>query len=578
MAVTRVAGWSFAGNATVTTQSITSPACSVGDLLVAFVINKALSNVISAPDSTWTEIYQWPADCTTAADDHRAAIFRKIATASWASFTFSKVTDDNVLFWWVIGVWTGHDPNTPIDLTGAISQVNVAGSDNITFPAYNPNWLDSHIVFAGFYGNDLTTMNAAMSSDTNPDCTTRIDVETSTGNDCTISVTSWDTTDGSNIASRTWATASSVDAGSTWVVFGIKTKAPTVTLNSPADASTDPDTTPTFDFTGTDAESNDIRYQFMLDDTSDTVARWLEMYWKLDESSGTAVDEIRWWNDGTASTASWTTGKINNWYSFDGSSKSISMTTWASSILSSKAWSISYWMNKAGNPASVFWAIIACDNSTWQRQFAMGINTSWQFYFERYGTQVVSSGTTFSNSTWYHIVVTYDGSNLKSYVNGNSTADTTTAMVNLPSSANILTFGKRQYSGSEKYYNGILDEVGIWSRVISTTEISTLYNAGSGAAYSTLLPILEKVSNVDSGFANPDVGWDTDPFTSGDNIQFTVQAGDSLSNGTYYWRVRGFDPSGSNSYWEWSSSRSFTVWAASSTWVPWSLMLMWMWI
>lgn len=50
---------------------------------------------------------------------------------------------------------------------------------------------------------------------------------------------------------------------------------------------------------------------------------------------------------------------------------------------------------------------------------------------------------------------------------------------------------------------------------------------------------------------------DTDPFASGDQIQFTGMG--SLANGTYYWRVRGKDPSGSNTWGAWSSIRSFTI-------------------
>lgn len=58
---------------------------------------------------------------------------------------------------------------------------------------------------------------------------------------------------------------------------------------------------------------------------------------------------------------------------------------------------------------------------------------------------------------------------------------------------------------------------------------------------------------------------DLEPYNSGENIQYTVQAGDALAVGTYYWRVRGIDPSGSNSYGAWSSARSFTITAGGGT-------------
>lgn len=77
--------------------------------------------------------------------------------------------------------------------------------------------------------------------------------------------------------------------------------------------------------------------------------------------------------------------------------------------------------------------------------------------------------------------------------------------------------------------------------------------------YETHL-LLDKVSGTDAGFANEDNGSDTDPFTSGDQLSFTVQEGDALDDGvTYYWRARGVDPSGTNIYGDWATARSFTV-------------------
>jgi hypothetical protein len=73
---------------------------------------------------------------------------------------------------------------------------------------------------------------------------------------------------------------------------------------------------------------------------------------------------------------------------------------------------------------------------------------------------------------------------------------------------------------------------------------------------------IDKVSNVDSGFVNTVNGVDTDPFTSGQMVSYTVQS--VLNNGTYYWRVRALDPSGTNYYGQWSASRTFTIAAATT--------------
>ncbi|KPL74551.1 hypothetical protein AC812_12205 [Bellilinea caldifistulae] len=63
-------------------------------------------------------------------------------------------------------------------------------------------------------------------------------------------------------------------------------------------------------------------------------------------------------------------------------------------------------------------------------------------------------------------------------------------------------------------------------------------------------------SNVDSGFANQTTPADTDPFNSGDTIRLTTSW---PSLGTHFWRVRGMDPAGSNSWGNWTTSRSFDV-------------------
>lgn len=69
---------------------------------------------------------------------------------------------------------------------------------------------------------------------------------------------------------------------------------------------------------------------------------------------------------------------------------------------------------------------------------------------------------------------------------------------------------------------------------------------------------LDKVSDTNAGFSgSPD---NSDPFASGQQVTFTVQSGDELIAGAiYYWRVRGIDPGGTNTYGSWSETRQFTV-------------------
>ena len=57
-----------------------------------------------------------------------------------------------------------------------------------------------------------------------------------------------------------------------------------------------------------------------------------------------------------------------------------------------------------------------------------------------------------------------------------------------------------------------------------------------------------------------DAGWTAATYTEGVDIQYTIQLADALSNGsTYWWRVRARDPSGSNTWSNYSVPRSISI-------------------
>jgi hypothetical protein len=98
----------------------------------------------------------------------------------------------------------------------------------------------------------------------------------------------------------------------------------------------------------------------------------------------------------------------------------------------------------------------------------------------------------------------------------------------------------------------------------STYDIWTFTSNGTWTPTLAGTSLINAVSGTDSGFANTVSGGDTDPFNSGEKADYDVQI--TLSNSTvYYWRVRGIDPAGSNTYGAWSSTRSFTTAAGGGT-------------
>jgi hypothetical protein len=87
------------------------------------------------------------------------------------------------------------------------------------------------------------------------------------------------------------------------------------------------------------------------------------------------------------------------------------------------------------------------------------------------------TGLAISNGQWHQAAVTYDGAGaLKIYVDGilnNSTTGmsyTTTAQNNF--------FGKSNHVGGEAYYEGNIDDIIIYNRALTPTEITQIYNGG----------------------------------------------------------------------------------------------------
>jgi len=100
-----------------------------------------------------------------------------------------------------------------------------------------------------------------------------------------------------------------------------------------------------------------------------------------------------------------------------------------------------------------------------------------------------------------------------------------------------------------------------WTRTNSNGQAATIISFKRNKS-----PLLNKLSvTPDATFTDVTNGADTTPFASGDQIKYTVQAGDTLTaSTTYYWRVRGLDPSGSNVYGEFGNTDSGLVFPATA--------------
>jgi hypothetical protein len=86
--------------------------------------------------------------------------------------------------------------------------------------------------------------------------------------------------------------------------------------------------------------------------------------------------------------------------------------------------------------------------------------------------------------TWTHVAVTYDATGptatLQMYVNGVLSASNIPSYKHIPASAADLLIGAVEAGGgTNQYLPGEIDEVSVYNRALSATEIQSIYNAGA---------------------------------------------------------------------------------------------------
>lgn len=214
----------------------------------------------------------------------------------------------------------------------------------------------------------------------------------------------------------------------------------------------------------------------------------LVSYYTLDEESGNA-DDSAGTNTGANTNVTYSAGKINNGGDFDGTA-SFNIGSDSNLANNTDGFSVSMWLQTSDNSQTVFYY------SNWNsgssaENFAIwnnnGTDLSVRFNVSGQPVNYVnsSSGVTPTNNTWYHVVATYDGSQLIIYVNGVAHSNTVNVT---PFTGGTSYIGQR--GNGSLFSLGKIDEVGVWDRELTSSEVSQLYNAGMGITYGELASLI----------------------------------------------------------------------------------------
>jgi hypothetical protein len=181
------------------------------------------------------------------------------------------------------------------------------------------------------------------------------------------------------------------------------------------------------------------------------------------------------------------TGKIGKAFTFDGVNDYVALPTTSLNLVDDFSVSLWAYFNSFSNnglvsnyyrlsPFTVYygWSIIALGGKITFDTYN-GVNATNQ----RVETSALATGN------WYHIVVNYkEGVNTTIYINGTlSVTGNTTTPIGYSGNETPTIGGVQAGTGYQYPLNGKLDSVTVWNKVLTSTEVTELYNSGNGKQY-----------------------------------------------------------------------------------------------
>ena len=146
----------------------------------------------------------------------------------------------------------------------------------------------------------------------------------------------------------------------------------------------------------------------------------------------------------------------------------------------SRAVTVEAWVKYRAINYSESGARLFCDSSSycfllggagsWQANmvvFLRGVSANWEH----------KGKTALSPDTWYHVAFTYDGSRVVFYLDGRVDGSfEAKGPINKGTAETLIGWDNKAVSGYHLPYNGLIDEVAVYNRALSSKEISDHYN------------------------------------------------------------------------------------------------------
>lgn len=207
-------------------------------------------------------------------------------------------------------------------------------------------------------------------------------------------------------------------------------------------------------------------------------------YWKMDEASwngtfGEVIDSSGNSRHGTrAGDGTTTAGKFGNGGTFDGTGDYVSINH-NSVFNTTNALTIATWVKTSDGSNNY---ITTKGEDSWYLAIGPTGQTAnkLNFYLNGINSPSWLEGTaSLNDNAWHLVVATYDGKTRTLYVDGKvDGSDSKTGSISTGSSSVLL--GERDTGVGTDNYNGVMDEVRIYNRALTPSEVEGLYNFAPG--------------------------------------------------------------------------------------------------
>jgi hypothetical protein len=192
---------------------------------------------------------------------------------------------------------------------------------------------------------------------------------------------------------------------------------------------------------------------------------WYTLDDNVSDSSGNGNDGI------LVGDPMWVDGKIGRALQFDGVDDYVEVQD--AETLTPENFTIAFWVN----PVDMDRVQITIAKKTQTNVGGYSFNITSVAVGSRHWVQIngawVNVTFSYTQGLWQHVAVTYDGTTIKGYLNGQLMA-TTEASGSLGKDSGVLRLGAEPRDTVSAYYNGSLDDVQIYDKALSQDEIASI--------------------------------------------------------------------------------------------------------